>query len=133
MSFWKYVFKTSLEQKKYDWNEFQMLRQCARDAESSAIRACNDISCWRGAKNYVQPMACINYECFIPDIDADKMLETCRYDCRYFMETSAKNLCKCSTCGFAEKNKEYHQACDAVAELHSVLGDFWAKKFANVK
>ena len=128
MSFWKYLFKTSLEQKKADWAEFQYLRQQVEDADNAMLAARGRISIVRdnNAKSYSRPYACINYY-----FDDKKVMQKeicplwheCSYGVPYY-----KNQCE-----WAEKNVEYHDAVNVADEKRKVLNGFWANKFAHVK
>lgn len=128
MSFWKYLIKTSLEQKKTDWAEFQDLRQQAEDAHNAMLAARGRISIVRdnNAKSYSRPYACINYY-----FDDKKVMQKeicplwheCSYGVSYY-----KNQCE-----WAEKNVEYHDAVNVADEKRKVLNGFWTEKFARVK
>ena len=128
MSFWKYLIKTSLKQKKSDWAEFQNLRQQYDDAHNAMLAARSRISVVRdnNAKSYSRPYACINYyfdDNKVMQKDFCPLWHECHYDVPYY-----KNQCE-----WAEKSNEYHNACDDADALHQAVNKFWANKFARVK
>ena len=128
MSFWKYLIKTSLKQKKSDWAEFQNLRQQYDDAHNAMLAARSRISVVRdnNAKSYSRPYACINYY-----LDDKKVM---RKDfCPLWYECHAGVPYYKNQCEWAEKSNEYHNACDKADELHQAVNKFWANKFAHAK
>jgi hypothetical protein len=127
MSFWKYIIKTNFEQKKSDWTEFQELRLQAEDAKSAMLAARGRISTMRD-KNlmaYSRPYACINYY-----FDDKKVMQ--KTYCPLFVECECQSYYK-NQCEWAEKNTEYHDACDKADELYQAVNKFWANKFAHIK
>lgn len=126
MSFWKYLIKTSLEQKKTDWAEFQDLRQQAEDAHNAMLAARGRISSVHDVTKYSRPYSCVNYI-----IDENKNMKeqmcplwcACHADVPYY-----KNQCE-----WAEKSNEYHNAYDKADALRQTVDKFWGKKFERVK
>ena len=126
MSFWKYITKTSWNQKKSDWAEFQKLCQQCTDAHNAVLAARDRISSIHAVKKYSQPSGCI---CYVVD-EKQNMTERCCslwYDChggvRYLD----------SKCDLADKNMEYHNACDKADKALEVMNEFWKNKFAHQK
>ncbi len=126
MSFWKYLIKTSLEQKKTDWAEFQDLRQQAEDAHNAMLAARGRISSVHDVTKYARPYSCVNY---IIDENKNMKEQMCPvwYDCR-----GGVDFLK-SKCDYAEQNREYHDAYDKADALRQTVDKFWGKKFERVK
>jgi len=128
MSFWKYLIKTNLNQKKSDLAEFQSLCQQYDDAHNAMLAARARISILRdnNAKSYSRPYACINYyfdDKKVMHKEICPLWHECSYGVPYY-----KNECE-----WAEKNIEYNDACDKADALHQAVNKFWANKFAHAK
>lgn len=126
MSFWKYVIKTSWQQKKADWTEYQELRSLAMDAMCEAMAARGRLSSVHDVKKKAQSYTCVNYV-----IDENKEIHEIYcplwHDCRGGV--SYLN----SKCDLAGQNLEYWDARAKADKALNVKNKFWANKFARVK
>ena len=127
MSWWKYLFKTSLGQKKADWADFQKLQQQAEAADNARLAARGRISLVQNIdtdrKHWI--VSCLVY---VEGKDKKMELEYCPM----FSNEFGQNGC-CAKCEYAIKNREYHQLRQQAEQMKQRLDSFWKDKFAHVK
>ena len=132
MSGWKYFWKTDLKQKKADWAEFQTLRQQYQVAKNATQNARVFIIHYCGfAEELKDGPACINYKMHLHDrVDVPEQKKRV---CRFFFGSDTPGFCAGRGCEYAQKNAEYHNACNKQDALLNAVNSFWQNKFAHVK
>ena len=137
MSWLRYLFKTSMYQKKQDWAEFKELDKEVRRAEYNVNDArMKTARAFFEEDSYDEVPACIKWRVMYgrsrvvdgPDFEYVMMTYDLRR-CTNFAPVDEEQLCPCVQCGVYPANKNYFQKRQILEQKIIEKKCFWKNKF----